>query len=671
MYSSRQIKIISQCLGRDDYITYQEISDHLEISTRTIMREITYINDELRNSQLRIETKKGKGICLVGDEEKKQNLLIDIQGSKVDYMDKQERQELLCLELLQSKQIQKLYYYSNKFQVSEATISHDLDDVEQFLEKYEVELIRRPGFGIGVIANETSIRRAISSIINNTVQHHIMNIDFDRYSFQDVLQQLAATNNTNMQKVLDFDILKKILIVFRENRQAFKLDQMAKSSYIGLLIHLMIAVGRMQTFESLEKNREVIELVKDKEALMRAEMIFQCFASEFDIEVDEVECAFIAIHLESSKATMVDLENPIEEHYDVILRMLHIFKENGYNLFGDYELIQSLSAHLKPALLRLQYQLPIYNPLLKEIKENYKEIFKVCQKAGTIFEETYHYYLNDDEIGYLVLHFAAAIERYKLSNLRKITVGIVCSSGIGMSALLMARLKRVVDKNVRFIPLSISDVDKNDCELLISTFVVENAIQVTPLLNQSDVVEVLKVINTKRKQLPKVETKTVDFDLMDAVEFIKQVVTNLEVHMLQSDCDKSQMIDFVCAKMLDNPELVKVIQKREENGSTMYQNFHFGLLHATTDLVDHCLVKVFLPEKPFTNKALQDIDVILCMLLPTNACESHRQMMSTISVMLIEEPTFFETLLVGNKEEIQSVLQIHLQQYITTKIREE
>ena len=155
MYSSRQAKILSICLLRDDYITYHEISEQLQMSSRTIMRELPQIKDSLQSFNLDILSKKGKGIRIIGHDEDKQNLIMDIQGSKIDYMDKEERQELLCLELLRMKEIQKLFYYSNKFQVSEATISHDLDDLESFFQEFQINLIRKPGYGVGIEANET------------------------------------------------------------------------------------------------------------------------------------------------------------------------------------------------------------------------------------------------------------------------------------------------------------------------------------------------------------------------------------------------------------------------------------------------------------------------------------------------------------------------------------
>lgn len=274
MYSSRQAKIIMFYLCRDEYVTYQEISKELQISSRTIMRELNQIKDSLQNNHLQIHSLKGKGIRLIGEDADKQNLMMDIQGSKIDYMDKEERQELLSLELLRNKEIQKLFYYSNKFQVSEATISHDLDDLETFFKTYHIQLIRRPGYGVGVTGDETHIRQAISVIINKTVQRQIVDIDFDRYDIEDVTNNiLSSQNNPGLKKLIDTQILTKILEVFKAHHEELELDTIAKSSYMGLLIHLMIAVNRIQENRPMSDNQEIYNLINDENAYAKAKKL--------------------------------------------------------------------------------------------------------------------------------------------------------------------------------------------------------------------------------------------------------------------------------------------------------------------------------------------------------------------------------------------------------------
>lgn len=670
MYSSREAKILSICLLRDDYITYQEISDELNLSTRTIMRELAQLKNSLQTVNLEILSKKGKGIRIVGSNEDKQNLIMDIQGSKIDYMDKEERQELLCLELLRTNDIQKLYYYSNKFQVSEATISHDLDDLEEFFKNFEIKMIRRPGYGVGIEADESTIRQAISTIINNTVQHHIMNVDFDRYNIQDVIDQISVTKNSNMNKLLDYDVLKTILEVFKMHHQELNLDNMAKSSYMGLLIHLMIAINRIKEGEQLQDNQAIFNLISDRKAYQNARTIVDYLSEAFNIEIEETECAFVAIHIQSAKSAIIqENENQVEQYHDLIMAMLNVFNEYQINLYSDYELYQSLAAHLEPAMVRLEYGLPIYNPMLGQIKENYHEIFEITKQACQVI----NYQLNDDEVGYLVLHFAAAIERNKLNqDKRLINVGIVCSSGIGISALLMARLKRIVDNNVNFIPLSISDINNHNCELLISTFAIENAIIVSPLLNQNDVVNVLQAIDHTRKQKVISIKQHTSLNLIEILDIIKHIIDNLSLTSITHQATKDEVINTLCQQISSDETLVSQIKERENKGSNVYNSFGFALLHVTTNSVKQCTVKILKPNlATFTNDELIDIKVVLLMLLPKESSQIQKRIMSHISAMLIEDDNFLDNLVNSTPDILANIFNDILQKFIINAIKEE
>lgn len=675
MYSSREAKILSICLLRDDYITYQEISDQLNLSPRTIMRELAQLKNSLQTMNLQILSKKGKGICITGSNEDKQNLIMDIQGAKIDYMDKEERQELLCLELLRTKEIQKIYYYSNKFQVSDATICHDLDDLEEFFNKFDIKMIRRPGYGVGLSADESTIRKAISMIINNTVQHHIMNIDFDRYNIQDVINQISVTKNSSMNKLLDYKVLKTILEVFKVHHEELNLDNMAKSSYMGLLIHLMIAINRIKQGEQLQENQAIFNLISDQKAYQNAQVIIDYLAKAFDIEIEETECAFVAIHLQSAKSAIIqENEKQVEQYHDLIMAMLNVF--NGYqiNLYSDYELYQSIAAHLEPAMVRLEYGLPIYNPMLAQIKENYQEIFKITAQACQVIKDVYGYQLNDDEIGYLVLHFAAAIERNKLNHdKRLINVGIVCSSGIGISALLMARLKRVVDNNVNFIPLSISDINNHNCELLISTFAIKNAIIVSPLLNQNDVANVLQAIDCTRQQKTISSQKQhTSLDLIKILDIVKQLIDNLSLTTIDHQATKDEVIKTLCHQVCMDQTLFKEVKDRESKGSNIYNSFGFALLHATSDLVEQCTIKILKPnQNVFTTTELINIRVVLLMLLPKSSSSIQKRVMSYISAMLIEDDYFLDNLANSTQDNLTNIFNDILQKFIINVIKEE
>jgi len=54
------------------------------------------------------------------------------------------------LEILKEKGLRKLYYYSSQFEVSEATVSADLEAIEGWLANYGLIVSRKPGSGISI-----------------------------------------------------------------------------------------------------------------------------------------------------------------------------------------------------------------------------------------------------------------------------------------------------------------------------------------------------------------------------------------------------------------------------------------------------------------------------------------------------------------------------------------
>ena len=98
-----------------------------------------------------------------------------------------------------------------------------------------------------------------------------------------------------------------------------------------------------------------------------------------------------------------------------------------------------LLLHIKPMLNRLNYDIQIKNPLLKDIKERFSEILGLCMLSIKLMSPYYNITnISIDEISYIATYLQAAVER-SVSSKR---VLVVCHSGYGTSQLLSTRLKR-------------------------------------------------------------------------------------------------------------------------------------------------------------------------------------------------------------------------------------
>ena len=163
-------KILQILLQAEDRMTAQELADQMRVSKRTVQREMDTVSGFLKGTGVDLITKMGKGFWLEGEKEDRQNLLKELQSKDMyDAGDKEERRKRLILEILKEKELKKLCCYSNKFQVSESTISGDLEAVEQWFAQYGIEIVRKSGNGIEIHGSEADYRRAIRVFIEENI----------------------------------------------------------------------------------------------------------------------------------------------------------------------------------------------------------------------------------------------------------------------------------------------------------------------------------------------------------------------------------------------------------------------------------------------------------------------------------------------------------------------
>ncbi len=86
-------------------------------------------------------------------------------------------------------------------------------------------------------------------------------------------------------------------------------------------------------------------------------------------------------------------------------------RELKLGILHDKELKIGLALHVKPAISRNRYGMNLRNPMLAAIKEHYPLAFEAGIIAGLVIKEQTGIDIHENEIGYLALHFGAAIER--------------------------------------------------------------------------------------------------------------------------------------------------------------------------------------------------------------------------------------------------------------------
>ncbi|WP_166636439.1 BglG family transcription antiterminator [Fonticella tunisiensis] len=680
------MKSILLLLLEADYsrpITIKEIAKKLNVSSRTILRDMPSIEEWLNQNKISFIKKPGVGLLLGENLESKNKLkrFLEQQSVPKDYSP-EERKYVIIAELLQIKEPIKLYYFSNLLGVAEGTLSSDLDKVEEWFQNYNIKLIRRPGFGIYVEGKETDFRKAMVNLLyENLDEGQLLQIIKDNVGNTSNSKGRIEINARNrLLSLIDKNTIENLekLVYAAEKKMNL---QLADSAYVGLIVHLALALQRLKNNEKITINKDLLEELRATQEYNMAKHLAKDISVLFDLEIPEDEIGYITMHLKGAK---LRIDNKEEERLiigkfeliKVAKEMIRIAEEEtGYALQHNEKVLLGLVNHLGPAISRLKMNLDIRNPLLSKIKENYPTIYKISEKSAQVLKEFLNVEIPESEIGYIALHLGAAIENEREKEQRLYRVAVVCASGIGTSRLLAARLEKEF-KNIQVVDI-ISSIHLDDkllreknIELIISTIEMESSIKtvyVNPLLLDEDKTKIEQAL----KELKEVTEKTEDMqekkNFKDVLVLIEEytkasieLLNNLSFYEKILVNDIEGLITKVAQIYADSDEQQKILEyelkRRERLGSTILNNKGIILLHCRSESIKKlqlgfvCLDKGI--DYMFMGNRKERIDIAIIMLAPANCSKAYLEVVSEISRALIEKPDFVEAIKDCDKEQI-------------------
>ena len=684
----RMKQILQALLEEKEPISIKHLAEKTGISKRTVQRELESVNDVLLPYGMEFASKTGVGVWLAGDEAARAGILAEAASSdEYAASSKEDRRKRLVLEILREKTLRKLYYYSRKFGVSEATISTDLEAVEAWLSHQGLSMVRKPGSGIEVEGTEENYRRAIRFFIGENIDTKLFRQLYDGDGGENYA---ASLQKNHLGRLLDKEILRRVHECL-EGMDNQRMDNLTENAYDGLVIHLAIAINRILQQDVIQVTGDWQEKLPRDEDYRLAEDIAAELEAEFEVSIPQLEIAYICLHLKGAKHEKIQFPGR-EERMELADRELRQFVndlidaydgQQAYLLKQDDEFMQGLLAHLQPTIVRLVHGMSIQNPVLADIKENYSEIYARCQRAAQVLADKVGRSVPEEEIGFLAVHFGAALVRLegRKEQIRKVQVAVVCSSGIGLSRLMAAKLEKVFKDRLEMTTYGKHDITpavEAKIDFIISSLQLEAVqvpvVYVNPLLSEADIGEIRCLIY-QFERLPRKEGRgdrhTARFDEVNRMAAcISSVIKHLRCFQAPADITFDRLLFTIGERMTVQPErqemIVDALAKREQVSSQIFAEFGFALLHARTNGVTRPSFAVCLPEggSCFQNSYFKEISVVLVMLVPVDdSLEVNTGIMGYISSMLIEEPDFLATAAGGNEEIIRQELSGHLNRY--------
>lgn len=588
-----KLVVMLGALDQSESVEVERLADKLMVSRRTLRSYVSQANDRLADCA-RIEMQRGKGYRLIIEDQDAFHALVSRESEEGDQVPSTplDRVEYLVNDLLNRSDWVTVEALSSALYVSRFTISDDLKSVENLLNHFDLSLERRSHRGIRVAGSEMNRRICLANM---------------------AVGKLAKPTRGTWQKMND--AVERVARCVDSVCDEFELH-INPAAYQNLLVHIAIAVFRLADDHAVPMDESSLKSIKDSAAYGAAERIAQMVGGEFSIDFPEEEIAYIAIHLAGKQTIYQGTDEKSEgnqvipeEVWQIVGHMLERVREEFcFDFRTDLELRMNLAKHVTPLAVRLTYRMQMANPLLADIKTRFSLAYAMASEASTVLRDAYGE-LSEDEIGYIALSFALALDRQQSGASARKNILVVCASGAGSAHLLEHRFREAFGSSLGTIltcdAQSVRSVDFSHIDCVFTTISLGATLpvpvfQVSAFLDDSDIPAV-------RRALRGLDSKSGLDRFFDSELFFP--------HMrLQT---KADVLEFLCNEMLDKrdaePCLLDQVLKREEQGYTSFGN-NVAMPHPLGRLVDRHTVAVLLLDEPidWDGKPVQAV-FMLCL----------------------------------------------------------
>lgn len=454
----RKTILAKKLLQANGYLSASSLSKQLNVSSKTVRSDLDNLNDDLAQYGLELIRKPGRGVRLDGAPAEKRTLLEKIERYSVNTHAKVLPRQLdLFMRVVGSEAPVYVKQVAGDYFVSRATVQRDLEHLNQsFLTDFDLKILNTSD-GLHVAGTEANKRAALARAILKKCD--------------DKLHSMAVGDDTfiqYLQTLIGLDI--GVLVDFINRVEDDFGIQFIISAQRDLLIHVAVTITRIQANNTVVDTKRIqSDLGSYHEELNILKKDVRGIESTYKIEFDDQELYLLLLHVVSSKqADGVELGDYSAKLREEVKQLIEkVSEDSGNDFVSDPELYKSLLLHLKIATTRVRFGLKIENPFYTYVIEHNFDLFIVLKNnVGLVFADQDR--VPDTEIAFMTIHFMASLERIQ----KKPRVFVLCASGLGVSQLLLERVRKyfpyydVVDS----IGIDeLGDLSASDADLIIST----------------------------------------------------------------------------------------------------------------------------------------------------------------------------------------------------------
>ncbi|VBB09602.1 phosphotransferase system eiib component type 2/3 [Lucifera butyrica] len=453
MISKKHSMIIQSLAAKNEYVTAEELSRQIEVSVRTVKRYIQDLNYFLQQSGVEISSAKGIGYKLKGPVRELRRIREAAEkclaGFQIDDSSEGRITKILCAFL--NRDYVTAEELSDILNLSIPSTNKLLVPVKRILRQYDLRIVSKPFHGSQIVGEELKIRELILHYAIQSDENNFLEIRLDSLSRPEVQE---------MEAILTAALKEDNIIL-------------ADKDFNLLLTRILVAVARVRQNRSIGRRPFKESYRLHNYTFIRA--VMKKIAAKLALPLDEKEALYVSA---SSGVIIYDYNTRRKLTADARDKVSRLVEEalaeirlvTGIDFSGDATFINALVMHLKIFMNRFKAGISARNPLLTQIKTRFPLETNLAAMVAKKLNEKFQVLLDEDEIGFITMHFGAAFERRRGTGGKKVC--IICHYGIGTSQLLAEKLKQRISNltivgtyPVRYLDIAL----QADMDFIVST----------------------------------------------------------------------------------------------------------------------------------------------------------------------------------------------------------